>query len=118
MKVIYKHYRIPQSKQLPDRSNPALLQNLCMRWYKDGRGFGGGRIPQPHGRGGVTECLVVDPQSKLVIAGGAAYCSTQDNFEYSKGREIALRRAMVDLRVRHDAITSVVSSLPDLQEQK
>ena len=122
MRFIYIHYRIPcEVKGLPKESDPALLERLCLRYYRghgpSGHGFlhGGkhllatlcdGIIEEefasscPSARGGITRCLVVDGPYDYIFARGNAYFSVRDSFCYRTGREIAKAEAKEELGKR------------------
>ena len=41
-----------------------------------------------------TICKILDKTTNTVVAKGAANCAPGDNFEYSRGRKLALKRAL------------------------
>ena len=67
---------------------PELLELLSFAYHRSGEDKSNW---QPHGRGGITYCQLVEDGE--VVAQGVAYCSPKDNFCYRVGRDIARGRA-------------------------
>lgn len=55
-------------------------------------GKGGKKVVASHPKR--TICKIFDKTSGDVIAQGVASCNPEDNFEYNRGRKLALKRAL------------------------
>ena len=107
-RIIYRHYRLPAWLNLT-RATPKVIIANSERWTNRGWMFMNaatkavafsrpypGSSSAPAGKGGYTECVVLD-EGGAEVAVGVAVCSLKDSFEYKVGRDLALGRAMEKL---------------------
>lgn len=101
MKTRIKHYRVPAGGNLGHkrRGEPGILYRYgrAVGWLEESSGTGGNEWKniQPLARGGKTVCEIIDDSNKenKLMSTGVAVCSMSDNFNYKRGRDIAVGRA-------------------------
>ena len=105
MKTRIKHYRVPAGGNLGHkrRGEPSVLYRYGrgVGWLEKSSGTGGNEWKniKTLARGGKTVCEIVDDSNKenKLIGIGVAVCSMSDNFNYKRGRDIAVGRARAGL---------------------
>jgi len=96
MRTIVKHFRVPRHVYHATKGKGRPPAEALFV-YSRNRGFVSGKHWKPHPRGGETIAYIMDDEGR-VVASGVATCSLSDNFNYRRGREIALGRAMAQVR--------------------
>ena len=98
----YRHRRLSQKgyevivtdlQPIGQGWTPERLESFSSAYHRSGKDKSDW---QPHGRGGITYCQLVEDGE--VVAQGVAYCSPKDNFCYRVGRDIARGRAEREYR--------------------
>ena len=96
-KVAYWHFRKPDIKGT--KIKYVWRYGRKRRWFGDAIN----KNVEPYPRNGKTKCMLLlkngDGEHEI---NGKALCNSVDNFNYKKGRSIALLRALLDGVIEHD----------------
>lgn len=80
----FRHLRVPDIAKTPERGRTTYDQVLPVR-------------PKP--TGGITEALICDKTSNMIVFCGVSFCSHEEHYKKLKGRSIAFGRLLRHIKL-------------------